>query len=108
MEYKRVLATFAGGKEYEKDRNDKFIFLVTVNENNIIQDRQIFGYWVDDNDKYPFYSEIKKDKLIFNFGASDEDTYITNLLNKKIIIDELFTYTDEDSKEWTYRIESII
>jgi hypothetical protein len=22
MEYKRVLATFAGGKEYEKDRND--------------------------------------------------------------------------------------
>jgi len=107
MEYKRVFATFAGGKGYEKDRDDKLIFLVTINENNMIQNREIFGYLIDNTDKYPFYSEIKNDKLIFNFGASDGDMYITNLLNKKIIIDELFTCTDSDNEEWVYRIESI-
>ena len=108
MEYKRVFATFAGGKGYKKDRDDKLIFLVTINENNMIQNREIFGYLVDDTDTYPFYSEIKNDKLIFNFGASDEEMYITNLLNKKIIVDELFTCTDSDNEEWVYRIESIV
>jgi len=109
MAYKRIVATFVGDTEYKENKKDRIVFLIKRDENNkIVPKSDGFGYLRVDNDKYPFYLEFKKDKFIFNFGATDGDIYTTNLSDKKIIVNEFFTYTTEKEKMFTYRIESII
>jgi hypothetical protein len=77
----------------------------------------MFGYIQDfDEDlnqylKYPFFSQVISGYLVFDLGGyAKGEIGKTNLLEKEILPNELFTYfdgLDDDADEWTYRINKV-
>jgi len=118
MTWKRIFATFAGDQESEQDKKATIIIHAKVDDKNLLDKSiQMFGYIQDfDEDlnqymKYPFLSKVINGALVFDLGGHSEgEIGKTNLLEKEITQNELFTYydgLDEDVDEWVYRIENV-
>jgi len=121
MSWNRIFATYAGEGDLEStsDKEENIILQVKIGADNKLElMSQYFGYTreLDEEsgsyEQYPFFSSIKNNELILDFGAGlDGERYAkSNLPIKEIIPNEFFTYfngLDEDAEKWTYRIEKV-
>lgn len=91
--------------------DDLLVFDAFINLDDSLERMEMFGYIIDDNEKWPVSYRYHNGKGIIDWGAGEEDTISTiNIFEKKIIIGEYFTRTDNIAGEiyqYTYRITDI-
>ena len=100
MEFSRITAVWLDNASPQNE--DKFIILIALENNKIIEGRW-FGEHKQAQNTYPFI--LDKAASEFNFGSFDTEIWHTNLGEKKIQPNELFTVWIDD-KEYIYRIET--
>ncbi|MDX2469992.1 MAG: hypothetical protein QNL04_05380 [SAR324 cluster bacterium] len=101
-----------------EDENDKIIFDVVLDEENKVKDSHIFGYYIDDEEKYPFLCVENKLHLgpWFEFeDASEADELISPIqfpiLGREIKLGTELTRVDPlkgGTEEYTYEVKEII
>lgn len=93
------------------ETEDKMIFDVFVQTNNQIKPMEIFGYAMESGEKWPFTIKEIRQVWSFDWGAAYNDTEsIINILEKQVVVGELFTRTDKivgTEEEYSYKIKRI-
>lgn len=108
MSFSRIKAVYI---EDTVEMDDVLVFDAFVNTGNSIREMEIFGYAIEDGDKWPIYIKPKEKEGLLHWGPGEEGTNSTiNLFQKNISIGEYITRVDiHDAvrSEYTYRIVEI-
>ncbi|WP_340619045.1 hypothetical protein [Xenorhabdus entomophaga] len=108
MGFSRVKAVYV---ECSVETEDTLVFDAFLNADNSIRGMEIFGYAIDDGDKWPFYIKPKGKEGLLYWGTGEENTTTTvNLFKKKIKVGEYITridISDNERAEYTYRVTDI-
>ena len=99
----RIIAKYVEGGIVDDD--NKFYLLASLNDNKEIVSGEWLGYFITDGKKHPFIMD-NKGALFYDQteGVVSENT---NLINKKIIESEFFSFNVNTDSECTYKITSV-
>ena len=108
MSFSRVKAVYV---EDSVETEDVLVFDLFINTDGSARPMEIFGYAIDDGEKWPIYIKPKGKEGLLNWGAGEEDTKSTvNLFQRNVQVGEYFTRVDtydNETSEYTYRITEI-
>lgn len=94
-----------------EEAEDIMVFDVFIQNDLYIKPMEIFGYAMEDNEKWPITIKKLRNEGMFDWGAGDEETVSTiNIFDKKISVGEYFTRTDKAdniTEKHTYKIKLI-
>jgi len=112
MNYVRIKAVYL---EDGVADTDHMVFDLPINDEGRVENGNIMGYAIDDDEMYPFVMRPCKDRKHsdIDWGAYAEGECLshTNLREKVIREGELFTRVDQsggEEDEYTYRIEKVL
>ena len=108
MSFSRIKAVWV---EDSVETEDVLVVDLFVNTDGSARPMEIFGYAIDDGEKWPIYIKPKGKEGLLHWGAGGEDAKSTvNLFQRKIQIGEYITRIDTDgsgTSEYTYRITEV-
>lgn len=108
MGFSRIKAVYI---EDTVETDDVIVFDIFINSDNSARAMEVFGYSIDDGEKWPFTVRFKSNEGLLSWGPGGDDTSTTiNIFQKKITIGEYITRVDifdGEKTEYTYRITDI-
>ena len=107
----RIVAVHAGDRDDPQDEGWKIVFDGVIDKNGYLEKQWYFGYSREPDEesqiyeKWPFILIMHGHRHGFEFGAGAEDDHFeyTNIFDKQIRINTLFT-RGESGDESTYKV----
>jgi len=108
MSFSRMKAVYI---QDSVETEDVLVCDIFLNDDRSVREMEIFGYAIDDDEKWPIYIKPKSGEGVLHWGAGEVDTDSTvNLFQKNIRVGEYITRVDTcdgERSEYTYRITEI-
>ena len=93
------------------EKEDVMVFDAFIGNDGFVKPMELFGYAIEDGDKWPMTIKQVRKVGVLEWGAGDEGTTTSlNLFEKRIAVGEYFTRTDitgNETANYTYKITRI-